>query len=190
MIDVQNPDVRGYTDALNPSPPNTNMPRLDERNLVWTYPMSPEWLAPDIFAWRIASTSINGALADVQDDGSAIALVEDRGAVAVRRGRFYDSITLNLGGTGTVAAIACRVSIRFVDAGGVQRPYIQAQQDVANPGIWCLGSIYVPPAAILQIATLGNGGAGDTVNIAAHGFQQEAGLPVPMIPGLVVNEGP
>ena len=178
MIDIQETNIRSGLDILEASPPNTSLPRLDERSMTWVYPTFPQWIDPQPFVWRTAAIDINGAQAAVDDDDTATALVLDRGDQRriATQGACYYSMQINLGG-GTVTPILFQVSMVVVDLTGVKRAIALVFADVANPGKATVGPIYVPPGAVLRVANFDVGGAGDTFNLAAYSLINEIGNP-------------
>lgn len=186
MVDIQQTNIRRAVDLLTPSPPNTYMPRMDERALHFTYPVSPEFLTVNPVLLYTAATSINGTLLQMRDDGTgtlAPAFYGDDIEVATE-GRFYQVVAITLAG-GTVNPIQCLVGIGMVDPGGTFRNFVIHRADVANPGYHFLSSVYVPPGMVLAVQTTAAGGAGDTLTVHALGLKHVIGTPIQMLPAPV-----
>jgi hypothetical protein len=184
MLKIQNPQIRSVLDLLEASPPNSDMPLLDNKTLNWVYPVSPEFLNPDPVFWRLGPTSIDGTNINVLDNNNGVTtLTFDQGGPPriATEGRYYQSIEIRLAG-GTVGTIGISISSRVTSDTGAIVAYLDRLIDMANPGRLVLGPIYCPPQVVLQITNETQGGAGDTLDVFAHGLIQPIGTPTPMIP--------
>ena len=187
-VAIQNTDIRATIDQLEPDPPNTNLPSLDERTLVWTLPTDLSFLLIQPLFWRIPTTTINATNLLVQDDGATVALTMDQGEIPnlASNGRYYQNIQVTLAG-GVVNPIEVQVSLTVTNAAGAVSGYVQATPLVQNPGRLTIGPFYATPGIGLSVANNTQGGAADTMAVRANGFVHQRGTPVPIIPSPALN---
>lgn len=185
MVNIQQTNIRAGLDVLIPSPPNIELPSLDEKTLHWVYPVSAEFMAQEPVAFRTAATSINAANVVMQDDGGggSAALIFDVGnpQPVATQGRFYTTVSVILAGAATTP-ITLQYTIQYIDAAGVAQAYPVIQVSATNPGTQLPHAIYVPPTAVLRVRNATQGGVGDTIQFNMSGFTHPAGTPVSMLP--------
>ena len=192
MSNVQQTNIRAYTDVLQPAPPSTSLPNIDTDRITWVWPASPEFLGAEWFAWRVDSADINGNVVTIDDVGGAgntdptYDRGQDRGVLF---GRYYQSINIILSG-GTVSPIVIGLRIRVIGADGVVRGYEFANESTVNPNEVNIGPIWVPPGfGAVRITNVAVGGAGDTMSVRAIGQAVPAGMPPAILPGPITAEG-
>jgi len=188
-LDVQLPELRAPLDALNPTPTNFDLPKVDSGTLSYVYPISAEFMTQRLVAWRADGISLNGALADIQDDSLGTDVpVFDVGALQVAtQGRYYTSLRWFIAGA-TVSPIDVIFNVLIRDAAGVQRGYEIRRESSANPGDGNFGPIYVPPGTVFEVVTGAVGGAGDVFGVRAMCLSHDVGNPVALIPGVTGGE--
>ena len=184
MVNVNELNVQRALDELDPNPPNVELPTLDNKTLVWVYPVDPAWLSPEVIAFRADAVAINAATFDVQDDNSGTAITFDVGDLPnfATEGRYYTAIQVTLAGA-AVTPITINCAVQYRDAGGTLRTYQVTAEDCTNPGQVFFGPVYCPVRSILRVNSTVNGGAGDTATIRIQGLTHQLGVPVPLIPG-------
>jgi hypothetical protein len=189
-VAIQNTDIRATIDELEPDPPNTNLPTLDERTLVWTYPVDPAFVNYTPMFWFSNANPINGATVRVRDNGTATIPTNLFGdlPIVARFGRYYTNVQIQLGGTGTVTPVRVSVFVSFVDPStGLTQDQAIFRNFLPNPGLANVGPVYCPPGSILAVGNDVVGGAGDTMAVRAQGVFHPKGTSIPMLPGVGVN---
>lgn len=188
MVSIQNTNIRATLDGLDVSPPNTNLPSLDEKTISWVLNLDPAWMVPGFFGLSTNNFDIGGGQAIFLDDNGAgtnvipVVLYGDRNRAGVlpvnaRQARAYQSILVAIAGGVTNPL---RISMQVQILGGANN-ILQATVDVPNPGQVQLGPLIVPPTTQLRIVSQ-TGGALDTIRITAIGVKAEPGAPL-MIAG-------
>lgn len=183
-MNIQNTQIRAPLDILDGSPPNTEMPVLDEKTLSWVYAVEGAFISQDFTAWRTAQISIDTANVSILDDGSGETITIDQGGnlAIADEGRYYQSIACILR-NGTVTPIEMAVDLRVTNpAGGVQG-YHQSVVSQASPTRIVYGPIYAPPQFVLEVRNITQGGLGDTLQVFAFALVHTRGNPVAMVPG-------
>lgn len=186
-------------DALRVPPGEAaELPLIDPKSIVWTMGIAPEWVGIEeqYFAWSIDAGDINGANLVFRDDGagSAGAITAAMNAPDLTVGRFYDTVMVQLFGTGTVTPLRISLAIQIPTAAGFST-FAQGRISCANPGtaggsgVGSFQSVYVPPRGVLQVNNIDQGGAGDTMTVACCGVNARAEGPVPMLPPMTVQTG-
>lgn len=150
-------------------------PDIDPQQMSLVYPLSPEWLAVDMFFMQSGSQSINGAGFNWTLDGTAAGTVApgpEPGPTTTRR---YETLGVILAG-GTVTPQTVNLIILNVAGGMLYRQYV-----LTNPGsyFWDVQLLLQDPL-YLRFA-VGTGGAGDTVTCYASGISSPLGVGVPAI---------
>lgn len=186
MVSIQKTDIRATLDSLDVSPPNTNLPSLDEKTISWVLNLDPAWMAPGFFGFITNAFDIGGGQALFLDDNAAgtnvIPVMQygrrlpgTAGAIApvtARESRAYQNIAVLIAG-GVTNPLRVAVAIRVV--GGANITIVTV--DVPNPGQAVIGPILVPPGTQLRIVSQ-TGGALDTIRIDAVGTKAAPGAPL------------
>tara|TARA_Y100000310_G_C20650172_1_gene798957 strand:- start:336 stop:893 length:558 start_codon:yes stop_codon:yes gene_type:complete len=177
-VDIQNTNIRAPLDVLDPAPPNTNLPRLDERTIVWTLPIRQEFVAQRPKLLSFNGIDLNGATASIGDTDTPTVQAPVAGV---------DDVTDNMQriwnvhcqlANGTVNPIRIQVSM----GAPTIATFPMATASVANPGSVRFGPVYIPNGFGIRVTTLDNGGAGDTLDVDMIGFLAIAGAPLPIFP--------
>jgi len=184
VVNIQDVNIRAGLDVLEVSPPNTNLPRLDETDLKWVYPVSPEFMPQGRIAFRSAAISINAANVAFDDDNSTtnVTFDDEFGApVIATTGRSYIGIRVVYAG-GAVTPIETVLQLQFTDPAGTNRTYIVTGQNVTNPGEGFFGPFWAPPGVVMSLTNVTQGGVGDTIAVQCYGNRHLVGTPVPFPP--------
>lgn len=188
MLNVQQTDIRGVIDKLDTSPPNTNLPNLDEKTLSWVYPLDPAWIVPGFFGFETNTFDIGGGNALFVDAGNApganvIPAPVYGGAPNARQSRSYFHLRVRFQG-GITNPISGAVQIGFVGTAA----FTVALFSITNPGELWIGPVLVAPTTQLRILNT-SGVAGDTITIQGFGARADAGVPLILPSAMRIIEG-
>jgi len=181
VVNIQATEVRGGLDVLDVSPPNTDLPSIDEKTINWVLNLDPGFISPNWFFTFTAALSINGAVQAVALDTPgdwATAYHIRNGDVAIddNEQQYVIGGAELRGGATTPIQVIMGVRVEPIGLLAIARGLM------TNPGFYTWGPFFCPSGAGFEMSTTVNGGVGDTVTFRAYGVTGTNGIKIADMP--------